>query len=103
MKDVIKVILVILSAIICAAIPACAFYFAWSWAMGQVPVANEWAGLIKVAISLLMLIVGGGITLTLSFIGMAIGGAFACALLGLGNVSPTLTGKPKNSHNCCRR
>lgn len=35
----------------------------WSWAISQVPQANEWAGLIKVVITLGMIFFGGAATI----------------------------------------
>lgn len=35
-------------------IPAGAIYYFWHWAMGQVPKTNEWAGLIKLGITIVM-------------------------------------------------
>ena len=68
-RDIYRVLVVLLSAVITAVLPLLGFYFAWSWAIDQVPVANEWAGLIKVGISLIMVIVGGGATIGMAIIG----------------------------------
>lgn len=60
-------IIISVVAIAIASIPAGLFYAVWSWCMAQVP-AVLYAGLIKIAISLALLVVGGGITFWLSVI-----------------------------------
>ena len=49
-------------------IPLYGAYHLWAWIISQVPVANEWAGLIKIAITLFMIFVGGGATVVIAFL-----------------------------------
>lgn len=41
-------------SILMGLIPASSIYYLWHWAMDQVPKTNEWAGLIKVGITIAM-------------------------------------------------
>lgn len=65
----IKPILVIFAGGVAAAIPVTAFYYLWAWCMEQVPLASEWAGLIKIGVTLVMLVMGGGVTVWLAIFG----------------------------------
>lgn len=64
----VKLVTVGLSGLVAAAIPFTGFYFLWSWCMVQIPLAAEWAGLAKIALTLGMIIVGGGITVFAAFL-----------------------------------
>lgn len=68
-KEIIKLISVIFAGAVAAAIPFVGFYSLWSWCMEQVPLVSEWAGLIKIGITLVMLAVGGGATVMLAILG----------------------------------
>lgn len=81
MKIWIKNIIAIAVVLVLGAIPVTTFYMAWSWCMDQVPVAHEWAGLIKVGITILCLPVGCGITIAATFLLIGIGATIAAALL----------------------
>lgn len=80
MKDITKLIVTILSGAAASAIPFTLFYLSWSWAMTQVP-AGDYAGLIKIGVSLAMLLVGGGITLWCAIVGGLIVTTFVLALV----------------------
>ena len=69
MKDLLKLIFIVLVGAFAATVPFYAFYSIWSWAMTQVPMTSEWAGLIKVGVTCLMILVGGGITVTIAVFG----------------------------------
>lgn len=69
MKNVIKPILIVLAGCVAAAIPFTGFYYLWSWCMEQVPLVSEWAGLIKIGITLAMVLVGEGATVMLAVLG----------------------------------
>lgn len=81
MKDYLKIAISGIVVLVLGAIPVTAFYFVWSWCMGQVQAANEWAGLIKVGITLVMLAVGGGVTFGLTLLFAGVGAAIAAAIL----------------------
>lgn len=81
MKNYLKIAISGIIVLVLAAIPATGFYLAWSWCMDQVPAAYEWAGLIKVGITLLTLMVGGGITVGLTVLLGGVGIAIAAAIL----------------------
>jgi hypothetical protein len=67
-KSNLKATLAIVFCVIMAAVPATAFYLLWSWAMSQVAATLAYAGLIKVGITLVMVLFGGGFTIGLSFV-----------------------------------
>lgn len=66
MKDTIKIIAAFLAGLIGAAIPVTTFYLLWSWCMAQVPMAETWAGIAKIGITLAMILMGGGATVVLA-------------------------------------
>lgn len=77
-----------IGATICASlgagmIPAYSFYAIWDFCMSQVPAASEWAGLIKIALTLIMLSAGGTLTFLLSIWAAALVGALMVSLLSL--------------------
>jgi hypothetical protein len=68
MKDILKLLAVIVGGIIGAGVPLTVAYHVWSWTMAQVPLTSEWAGLIKVGVSFLMFALGGGVTIACAFL-----------------------------------
>ncbi len=64
-----------------AAIPSTVFYLLWSWCVAQVPVALEWAGLAKVGITLVMVLLGGGVTIGITLLLGSLAVAVAVAIL----------------------
>jgi len=48
-------------------IPLYGAYQLWAWIIAQVPVANEWAGLIKIGITIGMIFLGGWATIVIAF------------------------------------
>lgn len=81
MKDLIKLALIVVAGAFAAALPFYGFYSAWSWAMSQVPMTSEWAGLIKVGVTLLMVLVGGGATVTIAFFGGLLSAKMVAAIV----------------------
>lgn len=78
MKENIKLTASLIGGAIGAAIPVYAAYSFWSWSMSQVPAAYEWAGPIKVALTLMMIPVCGGLTFLFAFLaGIAAAGVVA--------------------------
>lgn len=43
-------------------------YQLWDWTISQVPVTNEWAGLIKIGVTLVMILVGGSTTVAIALL-----------------------------------
>jgi hypothetical protein len=82
-KDTLKLLLVFLFGTIGAAIPVTGFYLLWSWCIAQVPVTLAWAGLAKVGITLVMVLIGGGATIGLTILGGILAGVVAAAVLNL--------------------
>lgn len=76
MKDSTKIAIAVTSAIGVALIPVISLIYAWSWCMHQIPSSLEYSGLIKIGVSALIILIGGGTTVFLS-IG---GGTLALAL-----------------------
>lgn len=76
MKEVIKLVIAVLAALIGAALPIIASYNFWDWSMAQVP-PGEWAGMMKLGVTLLLLVMGGGftvfVTVGATMVGMAFG------------------------------
>lgn len=81
MKDSLKLITILLVGAIAAAIPIVGFYFAWSWCMAQVPMVYAWAGLVKIALTLGMVLVGGSITFVMSLYSGILAGAITAAIV----------------------
>lgn len=81
MKAYLKLGITAIVALVLACLPISTFYFVWSWAVDQVPQANEWAGLMKVGLTLLMIAVGGPITVGLTIMFVALGGSIALVIL----------------------
>ncbi len=82
MKDSTKAWIAIPSAIAIASIPVWGFIAAWSWCMSQIPSSLEYAGLIKIGVSALLILIGGSTTLFLSIGGGALTLALFVAILG---------------------
>lgn len=82
MKDIIKAFIVLVTGLIGAAIPLSFAYFIWAACMAAVPV-GAYAGLIKIAISIALFMVGGGLTIWLTVIAVALGASLAAAVLDL--------------------
>lgn len=74
MKDIIKLIVTVLAGLAGAALPIYWGYQFWGWTMTQVPV-NEWAGLIKVGLTFVMIGAGGGLTIFATIMAGMAGGA----------------------------
>jgi hypothetical protein len=71
MKDIKSVLSIFVTAIVGIAgaiLPLFWAYQLWAWTMSQVPVASEWAGLIKIGISLGMIFFGGGAVVVIAFL-----------------------------------
>ena len=68
MKHIIKLITVIVAGLFSAFVPFYALYSLWGWLISQVPLTSEWAGLTKVGITLVLLLIGGGTTIGLAFL-----------------------------------
>jgi hypothetical protein len=80
MKEIITLVITSIVALLGAAIPLSCAYFTWAWAMAQVPVGLAYTGLIKLAISLLLFLVGGGFTIGMTVMAVALGGSIALAV-----------------------
>lgn len=57
----------ILFSIVGLVLPPYMFYMLWDWVMGMVP-PGDYSGLIKICMTLVMLWMGGGITIFLSIL-----------------------------------
>lgn len=78
MRNKLKWLAVALGGIVGGGLPLTVAFLAWSWVMDQVPRSSEWAGLIKIGISFLMLVCGGWITVLCAF---ALGGMLGALVL----------------------
>lgn len=67
-KFVFALFITIVAGLTGAILPLFWAYQLWAWIISQVPVANEWAGLIKIAITLFMIFFGGGATVVIAFL-----------------------------------
>ncbi len=81
MKDLTKLILILLCGGIGAGIPVTGFYLLWSYCVAQIPAASAYAGLIKVGVTFGCVIIGGGATVGLAILGGILAGAIAVAVL----------------------
>lgn len=81
MKHFLKRSIVVISILVGAALPLTGFFFLWSWCMAQVPMTESWAGLAKIAITLGMIAVGGGVTITIAILAALAAAALAAILL----------------------
>ena len=59
MKDFIKLLAGLVSGGIFAITPAYLFYLFWEWSMTLVPVAHEFAGMMKLGITVVLFATGG--------------------------------------------
>lgn len=67
-KSVFALFITIVAGLTGAILPLFWAYHLWAWIISQVPVANEWAGLIKIAITLGMIFFGSTVTLAIAFL-----------------------------------
>lgn len=67
-KSVFALFITIVAGLAGAILPLFWAYQLWAWIISQVPVANEWAGLIKIAITLGMIFFGSTVTLAIAFL-----------------------------------
>ena len=67
-KSVFALFITTVAGIAGAILPLFWAYQLWDWIISQVPVASEWAGLIKICITLFMIFFGGGATLVIAFL-----------------------------------
>ena len=67
-KSALALFITIITGISAVILPLYGAYQLWAWIISQVPVASEWAGLIKVGITLGMIFFGGGITLAVALL-----------------------------------
>ena len=82
MKDLIKFISIIASGLVGFFAPLYCFYSLWAWPVAQIPAAHEYAGMIKVGITIALLAVGGSATVAIAFLlGLA---AFSISAIFLG-------------------
>ncbi len=65
----VKIVLAYLLCFLAFLTPPFAFYSLWSWCMSQVSLTSEWAGVVKVIVTLFLLAIGGGATIVLAIIG----------------------------------
>lgn len=80
MKDIVKLFCVVIAGVIGAAIPLTAVYWIWSACMAAVPISAN-AALIKILLSILLFMVGFGLTVWLVFIFAGLGVILVAALL----------------------
>jgi hypothetical protein len=80
-KPVLKATIAGLLCLLVAAIPGTLFYLLWSWCLAQVPMAFAWAGLVKIGITLVMVLLGGGATIALTILCGSLAVAIAAAIL----------------------
>lgn len=81
MKDKLKLVIIGLCGLFGAAIPLSTAYFVWSACMAAVPVAWASAALIKVLLSIILFLVGFGLTVWLTIVLGGLGVLLATALL----------------------
>jgi hypothetical protein len=77
-KSAVAFFITIVAGISGAIFPFYGAYQIWGWIINQVPVASEWAGLIKVGITLAMILFGSTVTLAIA----VLCGVFAMAVVG---------------------
>jgi hypothetical protein len=77
-KSVFALFITVIAGIAGTILPLYVAYQLWAWIINQVPVASEWAGLIKIGITLGMIFVGGGATVVIAFLC----GLLATAIVG---------------------
>ena len=67
-KSALALFITIVAGLAAVILPLYGAYQLWAWIISQVPVANEWAGLIKIAITFGMIFFGSTVTLVISFL-----------------------------------
>lgn len=67
-KSVFALFITVVAGVAGAALPLFWAYQLWDWIISQVPVASEWAGLIKICITLFMIFFAGGATVVIAFL-----------------------------------
>lgn len=67
-KSALALFITIIAGISAVILPLYGAYQLWAWIISQVPVASEWAGLIKIAITLGMILFGSTVTLAIAFL-----------------------------------
>lgn len=77
----VKATVVTLLCLAFACLPATGLYLLWSWLLGLVPATFAYAWAAKVAISLGVLVVGGGATFALTILFGVLATAVAVAIL----------------------
>jgi hypothetical protein len=67
-KSALALFITVVAGLAGAILPLYGAYQLWGWIISQVPVASEWAGLIKIGITLGMIFFGGGATVVIAFL-----------------------------------
>jgi hypothetical protein len=67
-KSALALFITVFAGITGAILPLFWAYQLWTWIISQVPVASEWAGLIKIGITLGMIFFGGGAVVVIAFL-----------------------------------
>lgn len=66
-----------------AILPLLWAYSLWAWIIAQVPMTSEWAGLIKIGITLGMIFFGGAATVAISLSFGVLAGVAVAFIIGL--------------------
>ena len=67
-KSALALFITVVAGLAGAILPLYGAYQLWGWIISQVPVASEWAGLIKIVITLGMISFGGGAVVVIAFL-----------------------------------
>jgi hypothetical protein len=67
-KSALALFITVVAGLAGAILPLYGAYQLWGWIISQVPVASEWAGLIKIVITLGMIFFGGGAVVVIAFL-----------------------------------
>jgi len=67
-KSALALFITVVAGITGAILPLFWAYQLWAWIISQVPVSSEWAGLIKIGITLGMIFFGGGAVVVIAFL-----------------------------------
>ena len=67
-KSVFALFITVIAGLAGAILPLFWAYQLWDWTISQVPVTNEWAGLIKIGVTLVMILVGGSTTVAIAIL-----------------------------------
>ncbi len=81
MKDLLKLLLVLLCGGIGAGIPLTCFYLLWHWSMVTLGTTAPYIGLTKVVVTIGLIATGGAVTVGLVILGGVLAGALAIAIL----------------------